>query len=129
MFFAGVMLTVFSSFATVHNYRYTMPFTVVYSVFLVYGVFIIMESMKFRTTGGRNLYFSAAAALLLVFNLFTVAANEVNFGRDCRDIKSQSISAGLWIKENIKDDAKIAINDAGAIAFYSEKRVFDLVAL
>ncbi len=129
MFFAGVMLTVFSSFATVHNYRYTMPFTVVYSVFLVYGVFIIMESMKFRTTGGRNLYFSAAAALLLVFNLFTVAANAVNFGRDCRDIKSQSISAGLWIKENIKDDAKIAINDAGAIAFYSEKRVFDLVGL
>jgi hypothetical protein len=35
----------------------------------------------------------------------------------------------LWIKNNIPQDAKIAINDAGAIAFYSEKRVFDLVGL
>lgn len=129
LFFAGVLLTVFSSFATVHNYRYTMPFTVIYSIFFVYGIFVIIEAMKFKNAGQKKVFFTASASLMILFTVFTLGANAVNFGRDCRDIKAQSISAGLWIKNNIPEDAKIAINDAGAIAFYSEKRVFDLVGL
>ncbi|MFP4466606.1 MAG: hypothetical protein ACLFP1_06125 [Candidatus Goldiibacteriota bacterium] len=128
-FFLGVMSTVFSSFATVHNYRYTMPFTVIFAVFFVCGLSALASLLKFGSKNEGKIFSRALVSFFLLFNIFTVAANAVNFGRDCRDINSQSIAAGRWLKENIKEDALIAINDAGAIAYYSEKRVFDLVGL
>jgi len=128
-FVAGVMSTVFSSFAVVHNYRYTMPFCALYAVFAVKGALLlagIIGSGKEKTKHSVLWVLFIAAVF---FNAFTMIANAVNFGRDCRDIRSQSISAGIWLKDNIKEDEVVAINDAGAIAYFSGKRVFDMVGL
>jgi hypothetical protein len=67
--------------------------------------------------------------LFLFFNFYTIFANIINFGRDCRAIYSQSVSAGKWIKKNLSSDARIAINDIGAITFYSDGKIYDLVGL
>lgn len=126
--FLGIMSTVFSSFVAVHNYRYPMPFIIVYVIFGVVGLWHILGALSGEAKkAGR--FFVAVAALMMFFNLFTVAANLVNFGRDCRDIYAQSISAGKWIKENIDPATTVAINDVGAIAYYSDAKIYDLVGL
>ncbi len=128
-FVFGVMSTVFSSFAVVHNYRYTMPFCVLYTVLAVKGVDVITEMFVGGNEKNRKIFLWSLFFAAVLFNFFTIIANIINFGRDCRDIRSQSISAGLWLKENIREDEIIAINDAGAIAYFSGKRVFDMVGL
>ncbi|MCE5300744.1 MAG: hypothetical protein LLG37_07745 [Spirochaetia bacterium] len=128
-FFIGLLSTIFSSFATVHNYRYSMPFAVIFTVFLAYGLSVIIEFIPFKTSKQKAVYAAAISALFLCFNFFTIAANVMNFGKDCRDVYSQSISAGKWIKANIPPGERIAINDAGAATYYSDARVYDLVGL
>jgi hypothetical protein len=124
-FFLGVMSTMFSSFALVHNYRYTMPFTIIFIPFLVYGIKFIFDCLKVKN---EPLVF-AILSVFLFFNFFTLSANLINFGRDCNAIYSQSIKAGKWLKENIKDKSLVAINDVGAIQYFFNGKIFDLVGL
>jgi hypothetical protein len=123
------MSTVFSSFASVHNYRYTMPFIIIFTIFLAYGINIILEKSKELTAGKLKHLPAAVFTLFFAFNFFTIAANAVDFGRDCRDILHQSIAAGKWIKDNVPAGEHIAINDAGAITYFSDAHVYDLVGL
>jgi len=124
-FFWGVMSTMFSSFALVHNYRYTIPFTIIFIPFLVYGIKFIFDCLKVKN---EPLVF-AILSVFLFFNFFTLSANLINFGRDCNAIYSQSIKAGKWLKENIKDKSLVAINDVGAIQYFFNGKIFDLVGL
>jgi hypothetical protein len=128
-FFLGVMSTVFSSFATVHNYRYTMPFVIIFVVFLSYGIKLMLDKAAELSAGRARFLPAAVFSFFFIFNFFTIAANAVDFGRDCRDILAQSISAGKWVKANIPPGERVAINDAGAITYFSDARVYDLVGL
>lgn len=128
-FFLGVMSTIFSSFATVHNYRYSMPFVIIFCLFLSFGAGFILEKAGLETPKNKALIRTAVLSLFIIFNVFTIWANAVNFGRDCRDIMRQSISAGKWVKANIPTGERVAINDAGAITYFSDAKVYDLVGL
>jgi hypothetical protein len=44
-------------------------------------------------------------------------------------IRRQQASLGRWAKETLADDVCIGVNDTGAIAYFSERRVFDVVGL
>jgi hypothetical protein len=44
-------------------------------------------------------------------------------------ITSQQVSLGQWAASALPKDARIGVNDAGAIAFYSSRRTFDVVGL
>jgi hypothetical protein len=44
-------------------------------------------------------------------------------------ISAQQVSLGRWAAEHLPRDAKIGVNDAGAIAFFSERATFDVVGL
>ncbi len=125
-FFAGILSTVFSSFFTVHNYRYAMPFAVLFTPFLAYGLSALFGAGRKKVPDTVKY---TVMSVFIVFNFFTMAANAVNFGRDCRDIYNQSIRAGKWIKENLPVSARVAINDVGAITYFSDAKVFDLVGL
>ncbi|MCX7698021.1 MAG: glucosyltransferase domain-containing protein, partial [Candidatus Goldbacteria bacterium] len=128
-FFAGTLSTVFSSFFNVHNYRYAMPFMIIFVLVFVYGLFYLLEGLNYNFKTKKNTFYFSVIFLLLLFNFFTVLANIINFGRDCRAICNQSISAGLWIKKNLPKDARVAINDIGAITFFSDAKIYDLVGL
>ncbi len=128
-FFLGTMSTVFSSFFTVHNYRYAMPFMIIFNTVFIYGLFNLLSGLNLNLKKDKVNFYFAVIFLLLLFNFFTIIANIINFGKDCRDIKNQSIAAGKWIKENLPKDARIAINDIGAITFFSDAKIYDLVGL
>lgn len=128
-FFIGILSTVFSSFFGVHNFRYPMPFAVIFVIFFSYGLWALTEKIKPASKDAAKYFRIAVMSLFLVFNVFTIKANLINFGRDCRDILSQSISAGKWIKENLPAGATVAVNDVGAITYFSDANVYDLVGL
>jgi hypothetical protein len=44
-------------------------------------------------------------------------------------INAQQVSLGQWAAEALPKDARLGVNDAGAIAFYSGRRTIDLVGL
>jgi hypothetical protein len=44
-------------------------------------------------------------------------------------ITEQQVSLGRWAAEQLPADAKLGVNDAGAITFYSGRRTFDVVGL
>jgi len=44
-------------------------------------------------------------------------------------VSGQQVSLGRWAAEHLPRDAKIGVNDAGAIAFFSERTTFDVVGL
>jgi hypothetical protein len=44
-------------------------------------------------------------------------------------ISAQQVALGRWAKHALPKDAVIGVNDTGAIAYYSDRRVFDVVGL
>ncbi|RYZ02553.1 MAG: hypothetical protein EOO73_31450 [Myxococcales bacterium] len=44
-------------------------------------------------------------------------------------ITAQQVSLGRWAAANLPRDARIGVNDAGAISYFSERRTFDIVGL
>jgi hypothetical protein len=44
-------------------------------------------------------------------------------------IDRQQVALGRWAKENLPKDARIGVNDTGAIAYLSGRRTFDIVGL
>lgn len=46
-----------------------------------------------------------------------------------RAITEQQVKLGVWAEQNLPKDAVIGVNDTGAIAYFSERRTFDVVGL
>jgi hypothetical protein len=44
-------------------------------------------------------------------------------------IQRQQVALGAWARDNLPADAKIGLNDTGAIAYFSNRRTFDVVGL
>jgi hypothetical protein len=44
-------------------------------------------------------------------------------------ISAQQVSLGRWAADHLPRDARIGVNDAGAISYFSERRTFDIVGL
>ena len=44
-------------------------------------------------------------------------------------IDRQQVALGRWAKENLPDEARIGVNDTGAIAYFGDRKTFDVVGL
>jgi hypothetical protein len=44
-------------------------------------------------------------------------------------IDRQQVKLGRWAKDNLPADARIGVNDTGAIAYFSDRKTFDIVGL
>jgi hypothetical protein len=44
-------------------------------------------------------------------------------------IDRQQVALGRWAKDNLPSSARIGVNDTGAIAYFSDRRTFDVVGL
>ncbi|MFW9800484.1 MAG: hypothetical protein ACFFD9_08610, partial [Candidatus Thorarchaeota archaeon] len=51
------------------------------------------------------------------------------YGNSIKNINDQQVEIGKWLQENTPVDAVIAMVDAGAIAFFSNRTTIDLVGL
>jgi arabinofuranosyltransferase len=51
------------------------------------------------------------------------------YAANVADINQMHVEMGRWLRVNTAEDAVVATNDIGAIAYYSERRILDIVGL
>jgi hypothetical protein len=106
------------------NYRWGAPYEPLIVIVAAYGAWRALRLLP----GARPLAVPLVAIGLLMSVLMTVSmANQ--YGRNNADIYYQQISAAEWVRANTPEDAIIGMNDAGALAYFGERRVLDLVGL
>jgi hypothetical protein len=50
-------------------------------------------------------------------------------GQSASGIARQQVALGRWARDNLPAEARIGVNDTGAIAYFSDRRTFDIVGL
>ena len=58
-----------------------------------------------------------------------VIKNQKGYADECRYITERQVKTALWIRDQLPLNAVVATHDIGAIAFYSQRRVVDMVGL
>ena len=51
------------------------------------------------------------------------------YASNCENINEMNVAVGRWLKEHVPEGEWIALNDAGAIRFFSERSAIDLLGL
>jgi len=116
------------------NGRYMMPLI---PPFIALGILGASRAGEFI---GRKLFPSSVRARELLLPLLLVLVPLVQFAAAAGDarrdyaemsryITDRQVKTGRWLHDHVPPDAVIATHDIGAIAFYSERRVVDMVGL
>lgn len=125
---SGVALALaVSSIATLstwdwHYFRYFLPFFPVMLVFAVVGFYSLALERGGWIPG-------ALAVFALVYAVFSLPMWATTAGGASSHIREQQVTVGKWIKENLPQDARVGINDAGAMRYYGGHPTVDLVGL
>ncbi|HET7539495.1 MAG TPA: hypothetical protein VFK05_06475 [Polyangiaceae bacterium] len=72
-------------------------------------------------------YLLAAAIGCCLASTFPFALSDLS--TSAHAISAQHVSLGEWAERALPEDARIGVNDTGAIAYFSRRRVFDIVGL
>jgi hypothetical protein len=127
----GAMLALFLFYgflmaATEQHNRYYMAFTPLCALLAVVGVDTLAGGL--RGPLQAPLRRTLALALVLV-GLGSIPHWAKEYAHNCRDLADQHLKMAAWIDGNLPADARLAINDAGAIAYLGKRRVIDLLGL
>ena len=108
--------------------RYVWPF---------YAAHFVLLACLAREIGdlARRFVRARAPVTPLVLGLFTGALvtklpwTLSDLATSARAIDHQQVTLGDWAREHLPADARIGVNDTGAIAYVSDRRTFDVVGL
>ncbi|MBN8583603.1 MAG: tetratricopeptide repeat protein [Ignavibacteria bacterium] len=111
--------------------RYLMPIFPFYILLAVYGG---REFFKWlanyigdtKLVNGLNIILLAGTIIY-----FAAGYNEIKkvYQEQSRHIYIRQVTAAKWLKENTPEGSVIATHDVGAVAYYSERKVIDVVGL
>jgi hypothetical protein len=120
--------------------RYAAPLA---PLMLVVGTFGVYGAGRYgaRLLGrakymGRPANIVVERSLVWLFMLLAVTAQlrggwyrGTMYGREVDNIQDMQVTMGRWIDQNLPQDALVAVNDAGAIAYFSDVELLDTVGL
>lgn len=109
-----------------HYYRYQIPLLVPVTVLTVAGWWSWTARWSWRWA---KLVPIAASLMALMVLLPGFQVMRDRYGRNGANILEQQITIGRWIEANTSADTRVAVNDAGAIAYFGRRPVLDLVGL
>lgn len=104
--------------------RYIIALAPLAAVLIVLGLWEI-GSLAGASEAAR----AVAAGALIALIAPGVLSWASTFGENSAEVYLQHREAGLWLRDHTPEDALIAVNDAGALAYYSDRRVYDLAGL
>jgi hypothetical protein len=118
----------------VNNARYMTPLISILMIISIAVVGIVIERLHTSTLTlrGELSYSIAGAILILIILLPSVPpfVRQADFYGNCvKNINDMQVTIGFWVSTNTPPDAKFAIFDAGAIRFFGNRTVFDIVGL
>lgn len=113
-------------FSDTHHLRYVQPLLPIVLLFAVLGIHWIGQLFS---GGAQKSVFTGGVVLALLFTASQLPAWGLRQGEQAAGIRDQQVTIANWIKGNLPEDANVAINDAGALAYFSERHVVDLIGL
>ena len=130
----GVAL-VLASVATLNSWdwqhhRYVLPFFPILLLLMVVGMGSVSPAPAGNDGAERRRYASRALlGLALLFSLIALPAWAAKMGQESAETREQPVSIGRWIDRNLPPGARVGVNDAGAMRYYGDRPVVDLVGL
>lgn len=109
-----------------HYYRYQIPGLALSALVITTGWGLLTGRLPARARGAARALVVALAAFLLVPGILLM---HNLYGRNCANILDQQTKVARWIEANTPPSTRVALNDAGAIAYYGGRRILDLVGL
>ncbi|MDI6803378.1 MAG: hypothetical protein QME58_05975 [Bacteroidota bacterium] len=116
------------------NGRYLMPVLPFVIVIGLQGVVVtinLLYSRVFLFKNKKRLFLPVAALLLIFLTQFGISTAEIykQYALDCKYINDRQVTTAKWLKNNLPQAAVVATHDVGAIAFYSDRKIVDMVGL
>jgi hypothetical protein len=124
-----VALAAVSTLVTAHvqNLRYAQPFMPIVILLSVTGVYGFVVALQ--TEHSRRLVAHALLATVFVLSLSSLPTWALRLGQNTATIRETDVSVGSWIRGNLPPDATVGVKDVGAIKYFSNHRVVDLIGL
>lgn len=114
-------------------HRYLIPALPAMTLLSLYGLRMthhLLKEWKLLPSGRAALVFIAAALVLaLALQVRAVSLATEIYPRLCAYHKVRHEDTGRWLADNTPQDAVVATHDIGAMAFYSRRKVVDIVGL
>lgn len=107
-----------------HHGRYTMPLIPFVMLTAALGAHWLAQKVSQPRVAQV-----ALSLLLLLGGLWQVPAWATMLGHNAREIIEIDVALGVWLGENTAVSDPIAVDDIGAIAFFSQREIIDLNGL
>jgi tetratricopeptide (TPR) repeat protein len=116
------------------NGRYLMPLLPCILLLSLDGMRRVFDFLKqyIRILAKPRTVFAAMALIVLALALQFAERTfreKVAYRDSCRYITERQVKTALWIRDHLPQDAVVATHDIGAIAYYSQRRIVDMVGL
>jgi hypothetical protein len=90
---------------------------------------VAVAVMALIPLAGRPRLGRAAAATFIIAGLATLPAAALRYGWAVQNIDAMQVHLGHWVADHTPPDARLGLNDVGAIAYVSRREVVDLMGL
>jgi len=121
----GVLITSTIEEPDAHFSRYQQPFLPLFVLFGAIGLCkvgrVLGEVWRHVGTGLLGAYALFGATTAVFFGLA--------YGDNCADIHRMQVTLGKFLDERLPRNARVAVNDAGALKYYGNRHIVDLVGL
>lgn len=91
------------------------------------GIYFISEFVEERFNS-RKIKTVIISAIFFYGAINSWSASKI-YALNVSNINDMQVKMGMWVRDNINPDALIAVNDVGAITFFSDRNIIDLVGL
>lgn len=128
--FSAIILPIsFTAFFPIwrNHGRYMIPSIVLIAISSFFSFIIFLQKFENRK------YFKKIVFLFSIMILLSSVPYYIAFSRhlskNIDNINSMQCQAGIWIRDNLRNDEIVATNDIGAIAYFSGHRILDFEGL
>jgi hypothetical protein len=120
----GLIMSVIASSGqwSFQNYRYIAP---------AFPLLFIVVACAFGPLRARHVWHAIAGVLVALFLNASIPGMRDDimlFAQNATDLNRQVVTIGRYVKNKLPD-ASIMFHDAGAVAYYGDTRVFDMLGL
>jgi tetratricopeptide (TPR) repeat protein len=111
--------------------RYLMPIIPFYIMVFAYGsrVFFIYLYRYFREKKLINALNIILIAAVIIYSLVQLPEHKNFYAEQTHHISIRQVTTAKWIRDNTPEGSVIATHDVGAIAYYSNRKIVDVVGL
>ena len=111
--------------------RYLIPIIPSYIILCVFGIKEILQFFGSKIKSSVPVVFLGAGyfAAVVIISIVFLKDNSGMYTFACNYFNERHVTVGKWIAKNTPENAVIATHDIGAIEFYGNRKIIDMVGL